>query len=76
MKYNGSEEELDYKDLIIQECFKLIKKQTQDVDLLSIIGSYQDTLPDEEIYQLLFDYQHGGIWKSKCAEISPDEDGD
>lgn len=49
------------KDLIILEAFKILRNQfPNNFDLLSIIGSYEDTMSDEDIYQMLFDWRTTG----------------
>lgn len=50
----------DAKHKIILEAFKALKRfADDDVDLLSIIGSYNDTLSDEEIATLLHEWNAG-----------------
>ena len=58
------------KNEIINEFSILINKTQHNVDLLAIIGSYQDTMPDEEVLSLLKHYnEKGTIWKKVYAEV-------
>ena len=59
------------KDLIIGEMIKILKNQfPTNVELLSIMGSYNDTMPDWEIYQMLYDWRTTGTaFKSISCEI-------
>lgn len=57
---------------IIDESFKIITKLTHNSDLLSVIGSWRDTMTDEEILMLLRDWNNTGtIWKQKIIEVMP-----
>jgi len=62
------------KDLIIGEMIKILEKQfPNDIDLLSILGSYNDTYPDWEIYQMLFDWRTtGSSFKSISCQLDED----
>lgn len=64
----------DAKDLIIGELIKILKPlYPNDIDLLSILGSYNDTLEDWEVYQLLYSWRTTG---SSFESISCRLDGD
>jgi hypothetical protein len=51
---------LDVKDSIIKELFTAIRRCDGSPELLSIIGSYGDTLDDKEVLQLLKDWNETG----------------
>lgn len=46
---------------IAQELYRAFSKFPQDPELLSVIGSYGDTLDDSEILELLKDYNKTGF---------------
>lgn len=55
------------KHEIIREALKALKRfADDDIDLLCIIGSYGDTLPDEDILSLLREWNAG---KSLLNEV-------
>ncbi len=49
----------DITTAIASEIYTAVGRLTDDVDLLSILGSYQDTLSDEEVLGLLIEYNAG-----------------
>ena len=62
------------KNLIIDEMIKILQRQfPNDIDLLCILGSYNDTMPDWEIYQMLFDWRTtGSSFKSISCQLDED----
>lgn len=52
--------DIDLKHEIIREAFKALSRFADgDIDLLCIIGSYNDTLDDSDILSLLRDWNAG-----------------
>ena len=51
---------IDMKAQIADELYKALERLGADVELLSIVGSWRDTLGDEEIVSLLRDYNATG----------------
>ncbi len=53
----------DLTPQIVGELYKAVSRWTEDPELLSIIGSWRDTLEDSEILALFKDYnESGGIF--------------
>ena len=48
-----------YTDLA-RELYKAVEKHTDEPDILSIIGSWRDTLSDADILQMMRDYNQTG----------------
>jgi hypothetical protein len=50
----------DKKGAIAREIYKAVARLTDDREFLSILGSYGDTLDDDDILSLLRDYNLSG----------------
>lgn len=58
---------------IINEVYDIMLKLGASEEVLSVIGSWRDTLPDEEILKLLKQYNKDGLlFKIKDAERKHD----
>lgn len=50
--------QIELSSKIMQQIYKAVEKLGGDMELLSLIGSYGDTLPASEILELLEDYNN------------------
>lgn len=53
MKYTRTQKE------ICSEIYRALEKHGANADILSIVGSWMDTMDDEEILSMLIDYNRG-----------------
>lgn len=49
---------------ILRQISKAAEKLGADPDLLAGIGSWRDTMDDQETLDYLTDYNNGGVWKT------------
>lgn len=50
----------DLRNKIAEQIYAALKRLGADVELLSVVGSYGDTLDDGEVLELLTDYNRTG----------------
>jgi hypothetical protein len=58
---------IDLVNEIMSELYKACEVLGADSDLLCIIGSFRDTLPDDEFLTMIRDYNETGITWSKVS---------
>ena len=67
---DGSGMSAESTNAIAREIYRAVERLTDDPEILSILGSYRDTLDDSEILSLLRDYNATGKALHKLREAN------